>query len=326
MWKIPPEHSKHKRTWMAFPWDERIWGSHLAAAQKAVTRLMQAISSSEPVSLIVPPAAEKALGRRLGRDVEVVAAKYSDIWVRDTLPTFAIGLDNSLVAIDWHFNGWGKARGLHYQDDLKIGRTVARTAGASVIEADITAEGGAFAFDGQDLIVATESVMLYSRRNGIRDKDDLERGLLRASGCGSICWLPGDENEPVSRGHADAILAFAEPNIVLFHWIEDEQCAERKVCERNLGAFRSWMEQENRKYEIIKLPSLAHKNDQYCTSYVNFIHVNDAVIVPAHGGHSSRLDDRAQAVIGEVTGKSAISVPIGEIAAYGGGISLRIPT
>ena len=288
MWKIPTEYSPHKRTWMAFPWDERIWGCHLAAAQKAVTRLMRAISSYEPVSLLVPPASEKALVRRFGRDVEVVPAKYNDIWVRDTLPTFAIGFDDSLVAIDWHFNGWGKSSGLPYQDDVKIGRAVTRMVGATVFHTDVTAEGGAFSFDGHDLIAATESVMLHSKRNGTRDKNDLEIKLLRASRCKSICWLPGDEEEPISRGHADAILAFAEPNIVLFHWVDDEQCAERKVCERNLRAFHRWMEQENRKYEIVKLPCPTHRNPYYCASYVNFAHVNGAVLVPSHGGRASR--------------------------------------
>ena len=148
----------------------------------------------------------------------------------------------------------------------------------------------------------------------------IQNELLRASQCTSICWLPGDRLEQITRGHADAILAFANRDTVFFHWIEDEQSRERKVCERNLQAFERWMDQENRKYEIVKLPSFSCSDGDYCTSYVNFAHVNGAVIVPAHGGRFSKFDDRANRIIAEVLGKPAISVPICNIAAYGGGI------
>jgi agmatine deiminase len=96
--------------------------------------------------------------------------------------------------------------------------------------------------------------------------------------------------------------------------------SQRKVCEGNLQAFERWMDQENRKYEVVKLPSLPSSDNEYCTSYINFAHVNGAVIVPAHSGHFAKLDDRARRIIEKVSGKPAESVPIGDIAAYGGGI------
>src|SRR5437868_10694499 len=132
----------------------------------------------------------------------------------------------SLIAIDWHFNGWGKAKGLQFRHDLKIGRQVARLLGATVVDTDVVSEGGAFAFDGDGLVVASQSVMLDPKRNGGRNQSYLHHALLRATQCTSICWLPGDDDEPISRGHTDAILAFAKPSIVLFNWIEDENCVE----------------------------------------------------------------------------------------------------
>lgn len=315
------EHSLHRQTWMAYPWDKRIWRNDLGAAQKTVSKLIRTISSYENVCLLVPPVDERKLSRRFASSkVQVIAANYNDIWVRDTLPTFAVGSDMSLIALDWHFNGWGKTRGLHYRQDVKIGRLVARMAGATVIDTDVVAEGGAFAFDGHDTVVATHSVILDSKRNGAHNQSHLENALLRASHCTSICWLPGDKLERITRGHADSILAFATRNTVLFHWTEDEQSWERRICEKNLQAFERWMDQENRKYEIIKLPSPLSPDDEYCTSYINFAHVNGAVMVPAHGGGFSKLDDRARRIVEEALGKPAISIPICGIAAYGGGI------
>jgi agmatine deiminase len=321
MWKIFPEYSPHQRTWMAFPWHKCIWGSDLAGAQETVSRLVKAISCYEKVCLLVPPNDERRLAKRFGSsEVEVIAARYNDIWVRDTLPTFAVGSNKSLYAIDWHFNGWGKSPNLDYRLDLKIGCTVAKLVGATVVDTDVVAEGGAFAFDGDGTIVATKSVMLHSKRNGSHTQGYLQNALFRASQCTSICWLPGDNFEQITRGHADSILTFANRDTVFFHWAEDKQSRERKVCEANLRAFERWMIQEKRKYEVVKLPSLSCDDGGYCSSYVNFAHVNGAVIVPEHGGCFSKLDDRATRIIAEVLGKPTISVPICNIAAYGGGI------
>lgn len=251
MWMIPAEYGLHRQTWMAFPYDSRIWGSDLGGAQETVSKLVRAISCYERVCLLVPPNDEKRLSTRFRSSaIEVIAAIYNDIWVRDTLPTFAVGSDKSLVAIDWHFNGWGKTPNLNYSLDVKIGRTVARLAEAAVIDTDVVAEGGAFAFDGHDTIVATRSVMLHSKRNGAQKRDYIQKELHRASQCTSICWLPGDRLEQITRGHADPILSFANRNTVFFHWIEDGRSREQKICERNLQAFERWMDQEDRKYEI----------------------------------------------------------------------------
>jgi agmatine deiminase len=321
MWKIVSEQSLHRQTWMAYPWDRYIWGSHLAAAQRTITHLVRTISFYETVCLLVPPRDEKPLSKRFGSgDVKIIPTQYNDVWVRDTLPTFAVGSDNSLIAIDWHFNGWGKTPGLPYRQDVKLSRLIARIVGANLIATKIVAEGGAFTFDGQDTIVATQSVMLHSERNGTHDQNFLQDALLRGTQCKSVCWLPGDKFEPISRGHADAILTFANHNTVLFHWIEDEQSQERKVCERNLHAFKRWMEKERRKYDIIKLSSFTSSNTHYCTSYVNFVHVNGATVVPVHGGQFSKFDDRALGIIREIFGKPAAPVAIRDIAAYGGGI------
>jgi agmatine deiminase len=306
---------------LAFPWDRRIWGSGLPAAQRTITRLVRTISVYEPVCLLVPPSEQKGLAKRVrSTEVEIVPAHYNDIWVRDTLPTFATRLDGTLVAIDWRFNGWGKTPGLPYSQDVRLARWIAQMTGADVVSAGVVAEGGAFTFDGHDTIVTTQSVMLHPLRNEMRSQSFIQEELLRACNCTSICWLPGDESEPITRGHADAIVAFANPTTVLFHWVEDEQGLEGKVCEQNLQAFRSWMDERNRRYDIVKLPSLPALDAQYCASYVNFAHVNGAIVMPVYGERFSKLDDRAKGIIGDVFSKRIETVLFRDIAAYGGGI------
>lgn len=79
--------------------------SELTNAQKNIEGLVQIISSYEPISLLIPRNLEKPIKNKFGAEVCTIAADYNDIWVRDTLPTFALDDHNSLRAIDWHFNG-----------------------------------------------------------------------------------------------------------------------------------------------------------------------------------------------------------------------------
>ena len=234
---------------MAWPWDPSIWncipGTNLTEAQEAIDRLIRTILKYEKVCLLAPGKDKLELENRFkskpGQQfcIEIIPAEYNDIWVRDTLPTFAISNFGSLVAIDWKFNGWGQRIRPYAQfaKDLEVGRKVAALAGARIVNSGVTAEGGAFAFDGNGLIVATKSVMFDKSRNQWANKDALEKALLKASCCTSVCWLPGDRNEPITTGHTDCILSFAADNMVLFHWVNDETSFEYDICDYNLRMF-----------------------------------------------------------------------------------------
>ena len=332
MWKIPRESELHSHTWMAWPWNADVWnhipGTDLIKAQETIERLVQLISKYEPVSLLVPHDKCRELEHRfkLGDQrrfkIKIIAADYNDIWVRDTLPTFAVSNSNRLIAIDWKFNGWGR-RTHQYGKDTELSRKVAALTGALIVTSGVTAEGGAFVFDGDGLLVATKSVMFDKNRNRRGDKDALEKALMDASCCSSICWLPGDRNESITTGHADSILAFADKNIVLFHWVADKTSPEFDVCDYNLRIFEEWAAEQRRQYEVVRLEAPNHQyGDGCCSSYVNFAHVNGAVIVPKLGEGFDKADLRARDDISAAFGGQlhVEMLDVQAIAVAGGGI------
>jgi agmatine deiminase len=331
MWKIPPDSGTHNRTWVAWPWDSEIWdripGTNLQHAQNAIERLIRFIVRYENVSVLAPHGMQKDLQQLVQRtdqpfSIDVISAVYNDIWVRDTLPTFAVTDSQSLVGINWRFNGWGRRiRGYaRYGGDAELSRKVTELSGAQVANSGITAEGGAFAFDGNGLIVATKSVVLDKNRNAGFDKDALEAALLRASGCTSICWLPGDRNESITTGHADSILSFGADNTALFHWVEDDTTPEYDVCDYNLRVFQEWADEQGRHYEIVRVSAPDHQyGDSQCVSYVNFAHVNGAIIMPKFGVKAdNRARDKISAAFG---GRLKVEMlDVRAITAAGGGI------
>lgn len=333
MWRIPHESELHRRTWLAWPWNSHIWdaldGTSLRAAQGTICELIATILKYEDVALVVPPELRKTLPTACSPtnsspfELDIIELPYDDIWVRDTLPTFAVKQGElAPIAIDWCFNGWGRRISPYgtYCRDAALGKRVAQVLEAEYIRTSIRAEGGAFRFDGQGLAVVTRSVLLDRHRNPNVNVSQAEESVKRATKCQDICWLPGDWMEPITTGHADAILAFGDNNSALFHWVSDRSSPEFDVCDYNVRCFEDWCFNNNRSYKTIMLPDPDTRT--FSATYVNFVHVNGAVIVPVFGGRSSESDAQAAELI-RGSFDAAVDVELVNarpLAAAGGGL------
>lgn len=267
-WRVPSERHPHARTWLAWPWNANIWdnipGTSLRLAQEAMDQLIRCVANYEDVALLVRDCDAAALERRFAhvgdnrRSIELIITNFNDIWVRDTLPTFAISTGGSLVAVDWNFNGWGRrARQFGpYGEDAQLCKKIASRIRAELMDSGVVAEGGAFVFDEREIVVVTKSVMFDPFRNPGRGKLDIEEAVMDATGRTRVCWLPGDRSEPVTTGHADSMVAFASSGAALINWVADETSAEYDICDYNSRVFKSWIIESGRELEIIKLPAL----------------------------------------------------------------------
>ena len=77
--------------------------------------------------------------------------------MRDIGPTFVLGADGELGAVDWVFNGWGGQDWARWDRDAKIGAAVAGWAGVPVISSALVNEGGGIQVDGQGTVLVTET-------------------------------------------------------------------------------------------------------------------------------------------------------------------------
>ena len=333
MWKIPLESERHNSTWLAWPWNSQRWdgvtGSSLYAAQDFVDRLIRTILDFENVMLLVRETEASEVDQRFKlasngtRRVELVVVHYNDIWVRDTLPTFARGEPDKLYAINWNFKGWGRRARTYasYGDDARLCGKIAALTGAEIVDSKIVAEGGAFVFDGDRLTVATKSVMFDRLRNPGCNKTEIEEAILAATGSQRVCWLPGDRNEPMTLGHADSMIAFVGKQQALFDWTVDETSADFDVCDYNLRVFREWASREGLHYDIIRIPRPKYAVSRHqCSSYVNFAWVNGAIIVPGYGDVGG--DQCARMIVSDIVGNAmpVLTVDMSAIACAGGSV------
>src|SRR5262245_41143084 len=161
---VPPEWAPQKAIWTAWPASAEEWNGDLESPRREVAALVRALRPSNRVRLLVAGAeAETSARAAVGGAAELGPARYGDLWLRDTGPTFARTPDGA-VALRFKTNGWGGKFDL--PDDAIVGDEIARLAGTPLRSFDFVLEGGAVEHDGEGTFLATRETLLNANRNG----------------------------------------------------------------------------------------------------------------------------------------------------------------
>lgn len=327
-WRMPAEGDPHERTWMAWPSSGYTLGDTDAdadAARRTWAAVAGAVVGFEPVTMVVTPGELEVAKTFLDARIELTSAPLDDAWMRDIGPSFVLGDDGRLGAVDWVFNGWGAQEWASWEHDAKIGAHVAGLAGADLIDSPIVNEGGGFHVDGAGAVLLTETVQLGAGRNPEATKADIEAELARTIGARHFIWLPRgltrDYDEFGTRGHVDIVATFPSPGVVLVHDQEDPQHPDHEVSREIVDLLERATDSSGRPLDVIRIPAPVKGFDDVGPvdySYVNHLVVNGGVIACTFDDPHDR---RAQAVLERVyPGRTVVGVDARELYARGGGI------
>ena len=106
----------------------RGWPSHARAMRSkaagtsfdAWSAVANTIARYEPVGMVVDPTLVGEARARLAPSIEIVPLPLDDAWMRDIGPTFLLGPEGRLGAVDWVFNGWGQQEWATWDRDAEI--------------------------------------------------------------------------------------------------------------------------------------------------------------------------------------------------------------
>ena len=322
-WRMPAEWSPHERTWMAFPSKGYTLGDDPHEARSTWAAVAKAVAQFEPVTVVADPDDSEALGY-LGDSVEIVRAPLDDAWMRDIGPTFVVGDDGQLGAVDWVFNGWGAQAWASWTRDALIGKFVAGLAGAELVSSSIVNEGGGIHVDGEGTVLVTESVQLDPGRNPGMTKADIEAELARTLGVTKAIWLPygltRDEDDFGTRGHVDIVATFAAPGVVLVH---DQRNPEHPDYERS-KLFKSLLAAETdaagRPLTVVPVPAPSVLRDEegfVDYSYINHLVCNGGVVACRY---DDPTDAEAASILAAAYGRPVVTVDARPLFARGGAI------
>ncbi|GAB3129212.1 agmatine deiminase family protein [Glaciibacter psychrotolerans] len=295
-------------------------------ARHAWSAVAHAIAEFEPVTMLVDPSAGADARRHLSSEVTLVDASYSEFWLRDSGPTFVIGDDGRLGAIDWIFNGWGATDWSEWKQDQSLAAFVATLAGAEIVPSLLVNEGGAIHVDGDGTVLVTETVQLDPHRNPFADKRRIEAELTRTLGATRVIWLPRgltrDYEELGTRGHVDMVATISSPGTILVHEQQNPEHPDYQVSRQIRACLEDTVDAEGREWQIIALPAPENLRDErgfVDWSYVNHLVVNDGVIACGYG--EERADAHARDILSAAyPGRRVVTVDARPILARGGGI------
>ncbi|MBO1902172.1 agmatine deiminase family protein [Leucobacter weissii] len=327
-WRMPIEGHPQERVWLAWPTTGYTLGDTEADAEEARScwaAVANAAARFQPVTVVVNPGDESVARRYLSGEIALLTAALDDAWMRDIGPSFVIGDDGSLGAVNFVFNGWGAQDWAEWGNDQHIGSIVAEAAGAIRIDSALVNEGGGIQVDGTGRVVLTETVQLDPGRNPGWTKERVEAELTRTIGTTSALWLPRgltrDHDTFGTRGHSDILAAFPVPDALLMHRQDSASHPDHEIARVNHEVAERYRSDTGAGFEIVDLPAPEALRDEegfVDYSYINHLVINDAVLACTF---EDPADDRALGILREFyPGREVVGIDARPLFARGGGI------
>jgi agmatine deiminase len=293
---FPAEWAPHAGTWISWPRPEGIsFPGFYHRAIKDVARVVDAISTFEPVFINVPNANYERLVRETLREAGTRLSKVTfhhiptnECWARDHGPAFVQRTRRGRVetaVVDWGFNAWGGKYPPWDADDAVPSR-VAAALGLPVFHADIVMEGGAIDVNGEGTLLTTTSCLLHKNRNPRKSKAEIEAYLKAYYGQRHVIWLgegiAGDDTD----GHVDDLARFIGPATIVTAVETDRSDANFTVLADNRRRLDKARDADGRPFTIVELPMprpVVFEGQRLPATYVNFLFVNGGLLVPTFG-------------------------------------------
>ncbi len=337
---MPGEFEEQEQVWMIWPERSDNWRNGGKNAQEAFSEVAKAISRFAGVVMLTSAAQYENCRNRLPQQIAVVEMSSNDAWARDMGPTFLINGRGELRACDWKFNAWGGLYdGLYFPwnlDDQIAGKICELERIDSYRTENFILEGGSIHVDGEGTVLTTEMCLLSEGRNPHLSKQQIEEMLCSYLNCSKVLWLKDGIDPQETNGHIDDVACFVRPGEVACIFTDREQSPFYETARQIYEQLSHMTDAKGRRLKVHRVccpkeevrigegfrldhtaGSIPRKPGDLCiASYLNFLIVNDGVIVPQYGDENDSLAlEQIQKLFPD---KKAVGVFTREIV-YGGG-------
>jgi len=287
--RMMAEWSPQAAIMLAWPHNESDWHPWLNDIWDTYIELTTAISQFEPVLILCKDqhhreSIEKSLPSTK-HPVHLVCTPYNDTWCRDYGP-IAVATSDHQQLLDFRFNGWGEKYDATLDDQVCLQLKQQHIFPASLTSIPFQLEGGSIETNGKGTLITTEACLLSGTRNKSSHRDEIESSLKEYLGIEQVLWLRegylcGDDTD----SHIDNLVRFSDAKTLLYaapFAKNDIHYMPLKAMETELIALN---DQHNLGYNLIPIqipePQLDNVTGKRLPgSYINFLILNDAVIVP----------------------------------------------
>jgi len=331
-YRFPAEWEPQAAVWLSWPAARAdCWPADLARVEAIFAVIAAEISRRQAVRINAPASRHEGILRMIdaakpaeGR-VELHDHPNDDVWCRDHGPLFVKHRDTGELAVTaWGFNGWGDKFGPCDLDD-QIPRRIAGALGLPRFEPGMILEGGSIEQNSLGQILTTEAVLLNPNRNPELSRAEIESRLRDYLGIDEVFWLASGIEGDDTDGHIDDIARFVDDRTIVVSRERDGSNPNHRVLAENRDRLGDFRLPDGSRPEIVEidLPEACRapgwRLPVLPASYVNFLVINDAVLVPVFG--QERRDRAATGLLGELfRGREIVPIEALEIVREGGAI------
>ena len=289
---MPAEWEKHSAVWLAWPFDKTTFTKGIDSAERTLCEIIKILKGSERVELIVPNVSIQNRAENLLKNfgnnltnIKFHQVAFTDVWIRDYGPSFIVNRKQKKLAwVKWNYNAYGKANDPYFTDLLKDNKVfnILNPDGEKFI-AEMVLEGGGIEVNGLGSLLTTKQTLLNLNRNPNLNELQIRKYLDDYLGVNNIIWLEKGLTNDHTDGHIDEVARFVSSNRILVAYENDSSDENFKILDDNYKILTSAKDQNNKSFEVIKLP-MPHMNyddnQKAPVSYTNFYIGNTVVLVP----------------------------------------------
>jgi agmatine deiminase len=305
--RFPAEWEPQEAIWFAWPTREDFWPGFQQAVRRDLSALYVTAARYQTVRVLCPLAAQRELGDYLeshawnGQGIELFDYQTDDVWCRDFGPIFVQTQAGPLLVTSWEYNAWGGKFAL-YKRDNAVPEWIAEQLGFDCLEFDIVAEGGAIESNGAGSLLTTECVLLNANRGQQESnaRTRIEESFTRAFGLKQILWLGDGLQGDDTDGHIDNLARFFAGDGILYAATDPTDTANFAALEANRVRLESFRTPAGKPFRLVPLPlppAVFADGERLAASYLNFLILNGAVLVPAYG--DAEADGNACRILSE---------------------------
>lgn len=289
--RLPAEWGAQDAILLAWPQPHPGWDSIFPDVITAYIDLIKTIRRFEPVILITPNQQTAGLAKQQTDpspfSLTTHVAASNDCWARDFAPITIYNNDQPQL-INFKFNGWGRKFPAELDNLLTRNLSEQGVFKNTALEThDWVLEGGSIDSDGQGTLLATSSCLLTETRNPDATKEQTENIFHETLGINKIHWLEhgwleGDDTD----GHIDMLARFCNPDTIAYVQCKNKNDPHYEPLHLMEHELKKISRTNGMPYHLLPLPLASScynkKTERLPASYINFLIINNAVLVPVY--------------------------------------------
>lgn len=288
---LPAEWETQAACLLTWPHKNSDWKDSLEKIEFAYLQLAKSISQFQSLIIICFDEKQRDVIRtKLSsrdsnpRKIYFVIAETNDTWCRDYGPLLT-RQQGKIAVNDFQFNAWcGKYA---YDLDNAINALLLQQGvfpKATFNSVDFILEGGSIDTDGKGTFLSTSQCLLT--RHPHKSRSEIEGILKHYLGCQRLLWLEhGQLSGDDTNSHIDNLARFINAKTILHADCQNKSHPDFFALQAMRHELRQFTTASGEPYQLIPVPIPGYQlNNQYLpASYINFLMVNDAVLLPQFG-------------------------------------------